>query len=91
MGAFTPGIASGRVLKSDRRSRCRWKCVRRMQRRLRRRVGMYSGVERFGAKGSRVYIERIEENFRIEGRGGGWPRRRRRLRKEAINGSVTRV
>ena len=50
-GAFTPGIASGSELKSERSSRCRGKCVRSVRRRLSMRVGMYSGVERFGVKG----------------------------------------
>jgi len=52
---------------------------------------MYSGVERFGAKGRWLYIECMEGDFRIDGRGGGWPRRRRRSKKEAMSGSVTHV
>jgi hypothetical protein len=89
-GTFTPGIASGSELKSERSIRCQGKWVRNVRRRLIMRGMMYSGMERFGAKGW-LYIERTEGNLRMDGRGGGCQRRRRRLRKEVMSGSVTRV
>jgi hypothetical protein len=73
-GAFTPGIASGSELKSERSSRCWEKSVRSVN----MRVGMYSGVERFRVKGRRLNIERTE--FRMDGSDGGCPRRHRKLR-----------
>jgi hypothetical protein len=89
-GAFTPGIASGSELKFERSSRCRGKWVHSVRRRLIMRVVMYSGVERSEAKGW-LYIERTEGNLMMDGRGGGCSRRRRRSRKDAMSGSVTRV
>ena len=83
--AFTPGFPSGRELKSERSSQCRGKWVRSLRRRLIIRVGTYSGVERFGAKERWLYIEHTEGDLRMGGRGGGCPRRRRRLRNEAAS------
>ena len=81
----------GQELKSERSSRYWRKWVRSLRRRLIIRVGTYSGVERFGAKGRWLYIERTEGNLRMSGRCGGWLRQRRRLRNEAMSGSVSGV
>ena len=44
------------------------------------REGTYSGVERFGEKEGWLYVERTEGDSRMDGRDGGCPRWRQRLR-----------
>ena len=67
-GTFTPGIPSGRELKSERSNQCRGKWVRSLSTRLVIRVGTYSGVERFGEKERWLYIEGTDGDFKNEWR-----------------------
>lgn len=91
-GALMPGIVSGRDEKSESNRRWRGKCFRNVCKRLRSRVGTYSGVERLGANGRLVYMRRSVEDARSSrDRGGECDNWRRNDNRDAINGSVTLV
>ena len=48
-----------------------WEVCCSVRGRLSSRVGTYSGVERFNAKGKHLYIERTDGDLRMERSGGG--------------------
>lgn len=85
-------MVSGRDEKSERRRRCRGKYSRNVRKRLKSRVGIYSGADRFAANGRLAYMLRIvDEPCSNRDRGGGCDNCFRKDKKEDIRGSVTLV